>query len=128
MHEFAVCQSLLSQVEQVAHQNGADRVSRIVLEVGPLSGVVPELLNRAFQVARLGGIAARAELSIELSEIRVRCQRCDRESTVRANNLLCAHCGDYHVTLQSGDELMLKSVELQKTTNELARATMPGPC
>ena len=42
-----------------------EAIERIVLEVGPLSGVEPALLARAFEVARAGSCAAGAALSIE---------------------------------------------------------------
>ena len=45
--------------------NDATEVSRIAVAVGPLSGVDASLLARAFEVARMGTIAAHAQLEIE---------------------------------------------------------------
>ena len=112
MHELAVCQALLTQVQRVAAEHGAGAVRRIVLKLGPLSGVEPQLLRRAFDVARLGGIAAEAELSIEPIGVRVRCLECGAETDATANRLLCAQCGAWHTQLLSGEELVLQRVEL----------------
>ena len=46
MHELSVCQGLIRQVERIAAENDAHAVSRVVLKVGPLSGVEPDLLKQ----------------------------------------------------------------------------------
>ena len=112
MHELSVCQSMLAQVEVIAVQHQANRVTGVTLHIGPLSGIEPNLLQQAFTLARAGTVAAQATLVIESLPIRVRCQRCKQESEATPNRLLCAHCGDYHTQLISGDEMLLASVEL----------------
>ena len=112
MHELAVCQALLTQVQRVADEHGARSVRRVVVKVGPLSGVEPQLLRHAFDVARLGGIAAEAELSIEPTGVRVRCLECHAETDATASRLLCGRCGAWHTQLLSGEELVLQRVEL----------------
>lgn len=112
MHELSVCQSLLGEVERVAAQHGASDVARIVIAVGPLSGVEPELLDRAFAIARTGTVAASAQLNIETAPVKVWCELCDAETQAAPNSLLCGHCGTWKVQLRSGDELVLKRLEL----------------
>lgn len=112
MHELSVCQSMLAQVDAIALQHQASRVTSITLQIGPLSGIEPVLLQQAFTLARAGGVADQATLVIESLPIRVKCQRCDQESDAAPNRLLCGHCGDYHTRLISGDEMLLASVEL----------------
>jgi hydrogenase nickel incorporation protein HypA/HybF len=115
MHELSVCQALLQQVSEIARRESADRVARIHLRVGPLSGVVPELLEQAFTIARTGTIAEQAELVTEPQPIRVRCSQCGEESDASISRLVCGVCGDYRTRLISGDELLLASVELTRT-------------
>jgi hydrogenase nickel incorporation protein HypA/HybF len=112
MHELSVCLSLMEQVEQIARENGASRVTRIVLSVGPLSGIESELLRHAYPLAIAGTVAADAELVMESTDIVVRCSQCDSETTVVPNKLLCGACGDYRTRVISGDELTLMSIEL----------------
>lgn len=115
MHELSVCLSLLQQVEQIARDNDASSVTRIILSVGPLSGVEPELLRQAYPLAVAGTVAADAELVMESADIVVRCSQCDSETTAAPNRLLCGSCGDYRTQLVAGDELTLMSVELDRT-------------
>lgn len=112
MHELSVCQSLLDQVEAIARQHGAIRVERILLQVGPLSGVEPALLRNAWPLACAQTIAESAELVIEPAAVRVRCTSCGAETEATPNRLLCGACGDWRTRLVSGDEMLLANLEL----------------
>lgn len=112
MHELSVCLALLEQVEQVAKEHRATRVERILLQIGPLSGVEPALLESAFPLAAAGTVAADARFEIETIPVRVRCKDCGAETVAQANRLLCGGCGGYHTTLLSGKELLLANLEL----------------
>ncbi len=112
MHELSVCQGMLDQVKTLARQHKASGVSRIIIRIGPLSGIEPALLQQAFPLARAGTVAETAELVIETLPVRVHCQTCGHDSDAKVNRLLCAHCGGYQTRLISGDELLLASVEL----------------
>jgi hydrogenase nickel incorporation protein HypA/HybF len=113
MHELAVCQSLLREVERVASAHGAASVRRIEVAVGALSGIEAPLLDRAFGIARMGTLAELAELKIEEMPIIVWCSACKTETKpASVNALLCAQCGAWRVDVRSGDELVLKRVEL----------------
>jgi hydrogenase nickel incorporation protein HypA/HybF len=114
MHELSVCQAMLNQVAEIATRERAREVNRVVIQIGLLSGVVPELLQQAFTTAQVGTIAEHAELLIETQPIRVLCLQCGKESEAKANRLICGECGDYRTQLISGDELLLASVELTR--------------
>ena len=113
MHEMAICQALLDQVEGIARQHSA-RVTRVHLAIGPLSGVEPALLERAYPSACAGTLAEDSELVIESAAVRVRCRSCGAESSASAQRLLCAECGNWQTELTGGDELLLLKVELSK--------------
>jgi len=112
MHELAICQALMEQIEQIAVEQRADRVVAIHLGIGPLSGVEPALLEQAFSVARAGSVADTAELVIEDVAIRVSCGQCGEVTDALPSRLLCGNCGDWHTRLVSGDELLLQHVEI----------------
>jgi len=116
MHELSICNALLDQVERIARERGAGRVTRIVLRIGPLSGVEPELLRHAYPLAAASTVAEHAELVIEQAEVVVSCTECGAESSVQVNQLLCSRCGDFRTRLISGDELILQRVELDNLT------------
>lgn len=92
-------------------QHGARDATRIVLQIGPLSGVVDQLLHRAFDLMRPDSIVENAALEIQSCPVVVLCQACDKESEVPCNRLVCLHCGQWQTTLVSGDELLLLRIE-----------------
>ncbi|MGV6827750.1 MAG: hydrogenase maturation nickel metallochaperone HypA [bacterium] len=115
MHELAVCQALMQQVVDIAAEHQAAGVSRIELQVGPLSGVEAALLRQAFPIASAGSVAEGCELVIHDQPIVVKCRTCGQESGATTNQLVCGHCGDWQTDLISGDEMVLQSLELDKT-------------
>lgn len=122
MHELAICQALVSQVEGVAGPRAA-RVRQVRIGVGALSGVEPQLLQFAYPLACAGTQAEGSQLVIERTELRVRCRGCGAETAAAPNRLLCGSCGDWRTDLLSGDELLLLTVELE--TNE---SEVEAPC
>ena len=113
MHELSVCLSLLEQVQAIAAERDAIRVTRIELKVGPLSGVESDLLKSAWPMASAGSVAVDAELVIDAAEIVVRCSACETDTAATPNRLVCGNCGDFHTTVVSGDEMILQTVELE---------------
>jgi len=122
MHELAICQVLMNQVESIAAERNARSVVSIVVGMGPLSGVEAQLLEHAYPVASAGTVAEGAELVIENLPVRIKCTECGKESEASPNKLICKACGDWRTTLISGDELMLMRVELE-TAPEHANTT-----
>jgi hydrogenase nickel incorporation protein HypA/HybF len=90
-------------VQKIAADNNGQSVTLIKLRIGGLSGVEPPLLERAFEIARAGTIAAQAELKIEAGPVVVKCRECGASSAVTVNRLLCQYCGDWRVTVRAGD-------------------------
>ncbi len=113
MHELAVCQALVREVEAVARGHGARRVLGVEVRVGPLSGVEARLLERAYPLACAGSLAEGAALRLETPPIRVRCPRCAVETECTNARLVCGRCGDWRTELTSGQELELARVELE---------------
>lgn len=113
MHELSVCQAMLAQVETVAQQHQATEVKQIILQVGALSGLEPELLQQAFSIAQtLSPLTRHATLQIETLPIRVHCPECNMETAVTVNRLICGNCGNWKTQLISGHELLLRSIDL----------------
>ena len=112
MHELAICQSLVSQLDEIAGDHPDKRIVIVHLQIGPLSGVVPELLQDAFPIASIGTAAENAELKFHNTNIRVHCSKCGADTDASSNNLTCSQCGNWQTELIAGDELILQQVEL----------------
>ena len=119
MHELSVCQALIEQVERVARDNDARRVVSIVITVGPLSGVEPQLLEHAYPLAAAGTVAEGASLVVETVPVRVRCRTCGAETEASPNRLVCGACGDWQVDVIGGEEMLLTRVEIETGTSSI---------
>jgi len=126
MHELAICQALIEQLDAIAVKHAGKQIVEVNLKVGPLSGVVSNLLKDAFSIASQGSYAAKAKLNISKSDIVVRCKQCRCESVVSINKLVCNQCGDWQTELISGDEMLLERVELQEI--ELEKNDLQNIC
>jgi hydrogenase nickel incorporation protein HypA/HybF len=123
MHELAICQALMEQVERIGREQQAQSVESIQLGIGPLSGVEPRLLEQAFYVARAGSMADQARLVIENTPVMVSCKQCGARTEVLPSRLLCGQCGDWRTTLISGDEMVLQNIELVRESQQDSAAT-----
>jgi hydrogenase nickel incorporation protein HypA/HybF len=113
MHELSICLALLDQVRAIAEEHRAHEVERILVRLGPLSGVEPTLLQSAYPLAAAGTIAESAVLDIEFAPLRVRCNACGAETEAVPNRLVCGRCEDYRTRVISGEEMLLARVELR---------------
>jgi hydrogenase nickel incorporation protein HypA/HybF len=122
MHELAVCQALIGQIERVARNHHASRVLSVTLAIGPLAGVEPKLLEHAYPLAAAGTVAQDARLVIEAVPVRVRCRKCRAETAVATNRLLCGACNDWQVDVIAGEEMLLQRVEIEPAGEPVDRA------
>lgn len=113
MHELSLCYSLLQQVDTVRREQRATRVTTIRVSLGPLSGVVPDLLSAAFEIAVSDTAIDGAALVITSRPVRVHCRSCDHEAEVPPQRLLCPRCGEWRTRVISGEEMLLERVELE---------------
>lgn len=108
MHELGVA---LELVDAIAERAGGARVQRVVLEVGPLSSVLPDALAFCFELATEGTSVHGASLEVRTSPARARCQSCRRELSLQRASDRCP-CGAYDLEWQSGDALRILELEV----------------
>ncbi|MDH3302927.1 MAG: hydrogenase maturation nickel metallochaperone HypA [Acidimicrobiia bacterium] len=73
MHEVSIAQAVLAEVTASAESHGVDRVGRITLRIGRLSGVVESALRFGFELVAENSVAEGAELVVENEPVVVRC-------------------------------------------------------
>lgn len=124
MHELSVCQALIEQVTALATEHKAAGVEKVMVKLGPLSGVEATLLQRAYPIACAGTIAESSELVIEPEAVKIACTTCGQETEVTVNRLLCGACGDWRTRLISGDEMLLSSVSMITDSQKVNKPTL----
>jgi len=112
MHEYSLIQSMLSRVGEEARRRGALRVHALAIRVGDLSGVDPDLLAGAWEIARAGTPCQAARLRVTRVPAAWSCPRCGR-TFAPGEVLRCAAC-DAPARLSDGaDALTLDSIEME---------------
>ena len=64
MHELSIAISIVDTCTEEARKAGGNSVSSVELEIGKLSGVVPEALEFSWDVAIKDSMLEKAELKI----------------------------------------------------------------
>ena len=106
MHELAIAESVVDTVTQ--RLPGAT-ITGVHLEIGALSGVVPDAIRFCFDLATEGTGLAGAELTITEDPARCRCRGCGSEFAPDGPIVLCP-CGSADVAVTGGGELRILSV------------------
>lgn len=110
MHELSIIRSV---VRAVADATGGRRVVVVRMRVGVLSGVVPDALRFAWDVAVPEGPLAGARLEIAEVPVAVACRPCGRTSDLaEALPVRCPVCGGRDVDLVHGREVDVVSADV----------------
>lgn len=112
MHEYFVVKSVLQVVEDIINKYPGKKIIKAVLLIGKFSGVEPELLKTALEFFKKGTPLEEAEIVIEIEDFKVRCKTCAREFSKDRWDLSCPYCESFNTEIVSGEELLLKSLEL----------------
>ena len=114
MYEFSLAKTLSSTLQGLCKKSGWSRVRHIVLKIGGMRGVNPELMSFVFGLMSLGTPAEGANFSIMFMPVLFQCHSCGREAEGEGTEFICPLCGSRDVTLTSGLELAIELLEVEK--------------
>jgi hydrogenase nickel incorporation protein HypA/HybF len=112
MHEVSLAQSLVELAREEATRAGANRIDRLIVEIGALSHVDAHALSFAFEAARTGPLTEDAVLDIVETPGRAWCMTCDAEVGIDRRGADCPVCGGARLMVRAGDEMKLTSMEV----------------
>jgi hydrogenase nickel incorporation protein HypA/HybF len=121
VHELSLVASVFEVLEDEARRHGAAKVTRVVLKVGVMSGVVPDLLGSTFDIYKKDTIAGTARLEIVVVPVKLRCPDCGGLAVREDTDFSCAACGSRRVEIVEGRELVVERIQLETDDPE------PGP-
>ncbi|MGD9528330.1 hydrogenase maturation nickel metallochaperone HypA [Pseudonocardia sp.] len=108
MHELSVTQTVVSTI---TGRLGERPVRRVRLEVGRLSGIVPDAMRFCFDMVTAGTTCEGAVLEIDEPPGHARCRSCGADFETAEVLPLCA-CGSADVAVTGGTELRIREVEM----------------
>jgi hydrogenase nickel incorporation protein HypA/HybF len=108
VHELGIA---LEIVDAACERAGGRRVTRVVLELGMLTAVLPDALQFCFDAATEGTLLEGAVLEIRQRPGVARCRACGTEfELVRAFGR--CRCGGSALDWLSGEELRIREMEV----------------
>ena len=109
MHEMGITQNIVSIVSEHA---ASRRVTRVRLEIGKLSAVMPDAVRFCFDVVSKGTVLEGAHLEIVEISGAAKCRSCGQEFPLDQPVGRCA-CGSRDLARLAGEELNIKEMELE---------------
>lgn len=105
--------SITQNVVAIVSEHARDRkVTRVRLEIGALSAVIPDAVRFCFDVVSKGTVLEDATLEIIEVPGRARCRACGATVELKTLFTPCA-CGSRALDRTHGDELNIKEMELE---------------
>jgi hydrogenase nickel incorporation protein HypA/HybF len=111
VHELSLSSAIVNTV--VKHAGGR-RVSLVSLRVGNLRQVVPDSLEFYFEFVARGTVCEGARLEQEVMPAVLRCDACAEEWEMELPFFRCPECGAGAVTVTSGNEFEVESIEVEE--------------
>ena len=113
MHELSIAMSILESLQEEMTLRACGPVEAVHIRVGELSGVVPQALASAYQMAAEHTPFAHSRLVIEEVPIVIYCRRCGRERQIESGAWFCCpECNTPSAQIVSGRELEISALEL----------------
>jgi len=113
VHELSLVAGLFDVLEEKAREQNALRITAVKLRVGRLSGVVPDLIESAFDAFKKGTLADGARLEIEVAPFDFKCRRCGGTTFQGEPAAACAACGSTDIELIGGMDLVIEKIEIE---------------
>ncbi|MFW9873706.1 MAG: hydrogenase maturation nickel metallochaperone HypA [Candidatus Thorarchaeota archaeon] len=124
MHEFSFAYNIFKVAEATALKYNAKKITEVLLEIGELTLIVPELLQRSFEMATAGSIAQGAKLKITITPGKIKCRDCNKNSVVTLTKdaqltglqlFQCSHCGSNNTEIIEGKKANVKNIKIQES-------------
>lgn len=114
MHEMSYIAKMVNLAEEIARENGAKEIKKIVVEIGKTSGVMPYYMHKYFPEASKGSLLEDAELECIEVDVKALCEECGEEYYPnRDNRYLCPHCGGRKAHIIEGKGVVLKNIIIE---------------
>ena len=112
MHELGTVIYIIETVEKLAVENKLTKIGSVTLEVGEVSGIIPDYLSDFWLYARKKSDYLKdAELKIETIKGVTYCQDCKKTYSTVEYAKECPYCHSFNTFLVTGNEYNIKEIE-----------------
>jgi hydrogenase nickel incorporation protein HypA/HybF len=113
MHELSIAMSIVEIAEEEAQKRGV-QVSAVHIKLGPLAGIVKDVLVSAYDMAAAGTQVESSRLVIEDVPVLVFCPHCGEKRAPASLQLLCCpECKTPTPEVVQGSDLRVTALEVE---------------
>ena len=113
MHEYSIVQALLNQCEENARKNNSTKVKKVIVKIGVMSGVEPDLLKIAFDTFKENTICSECIYIQNIQPLEIKCHKCNIKSILKKNQYCCPECQSIDLDVIDGEDMYLMQLELE---------------
>lgn len=110
MHEIGVLFEVVKTVERFAMEQNVQEIQTLILQIGELSSMVPDYLQKLYPAAVEGTILEGSNLEIEILTANGLCRECNKVFTIASNKGMCPNCHTRNWEMISGKEFYIKEI------------------
>ena len=99
---------------KLCQDTGWKKIRRLMVKVGGMRPINPELMSFIFAAMSKGTPAEGAVMSVLIIPVTVYCYNCGRTNTRVDTQFLCPSCGSRNVQLLSGLEFNIEVIEVEQ--------------
>lgn len=112
MHELGIVFHMIDLLEEVGERNSLASITRVTLDLGEVSGVLPDYLLDCWRwAADRHELTRGAELCVRTVAAVTVCNACGRTYPTLEHGKVCPHCGSSDTVLLQGQEIEVDTVE-----------------
>jgi hydrogenase nickel incorporation protein HypA/HybF len=113
MHEYSIVCSLLDLCEENLKKENAEKITKVEVKIGRLSGVEPYLLQSAFDTFKEKTVCDGAKFVMHIQAVMIRCCECNQEFTLEHNEFTCPNCKSFDIETLDGEDMYLMRLEME---------------
>lgn len=113
MHELSICKNIMEIVNQQTIGAKFNSIKKIYLEIGELTMIDKTALIYSFNIIANKTKAQGAILEIISIPGKATCDFCKKIISVNHYADPCQYCGNFSLTITQGEELRVKSMEVE---------------
>ena len=111
MHELSYISKVVRLALEAANENRIERVGSVEIDVGEMTGALPELLEKAYRESIPGTPLEDSDLVVHMIPVTAVCDECNHEyHPSKENDYRCTNCGGIKSHIIGGRDVTLKSI------------------
>ena len=111
MHEMSYVNRVVNLALETIEENKLNQIQEVQVELGAMTGVVPELMEKCYRQAVIGTTLEGSALTMTLQPVMARCLDCGNEyEPTKENDYSCTSCHSHHSQIIAGRSVVLKNI------------------